>query len=129
SSCANFRCSMSWSRSTATILSRAGWRRSVVKQLLDAVEDGRGDSRLALQRHLVRPGVTDDRHRIRVRLEAGVGARDVVGDDEVGVLAFAFRGSATDDVLGFGGETDEQGAGAAGEAPLAEVGEDVRRFL
>ena len=56
-----------------------------------------------------RPSAADDRHRVGVDVEAGVGARHVVGDDQVDVLrARSLAAARAHDVLGLGGEADEQ---------------------
>ena len=49
-------------------------------------------------------------------------ARDVVGDDPVGLLGGALGGGVGDDVVGLGGEADQQ---ARAVGVRAERGEDV----
>ena len=48
---------------------------------------------------------------LRLDLEPGIRARDVVGDDDVDALPAPLRARALDDVLGLGGKTDEQRRG------------------
>ncbi len=53
---------------------------------------------------------TDDRHRVGVNIEAGVGTRHVVRHDQIGVLPLALGFRAFNHVFGFGGKPDEDGA-------------------
>ncbi len=99
------------------------------QQPLDAIEESPRDAGLALQRQRLRAAGTDDGDLVGVDVEPGVRTRDVVGDDEVDVLPLALRRRARDDVVGFGGEADEQRSAARRQPPLAELGEDVGRLL
>src|SRR6516165_12426755 len=75
-------------------------RGAALKQLLDAVEDRGGDTRLALKRDGVGTAAPDNRDGVGVHLEAGVGARHVVGDDEVRVLPLPLGPSPCHAVFG-----------------------------
>src|SRR4051794_10214258 len=77
--------------------------------------DRGGDTRAAQQRNLV--GVV---------LEADVGRADIVGDDEVEVLAAQLDLGVGQDIGGFGGEADQQ---LPGPLARAQAGKDVRRRL
>src|SRR3954454_1863316 len=96
-------------------------------QLSDTFQYLPGDRTLVRQRD--RGGGTraaQQRDLVGVVVEADVGRADVVGDDEVEVLAPQLRLGVGDDIGGFGGEADQQLP-----RPLAgaQPGEDVgRRF-
>ena len=68
----------------------------------------------------------DQRDGVRVVLEADAGGADVVGDDQVEVLAAQLALGVGDEIVGLGGEPDERLARALGRA---EPGEDVGRRL
>src|SRR5262245_444314 len=113
SSAANRRCSLTASRST--------------EELFDAIEDTRRDLRLReLRNGLVAIGA-DERDSVGVDVKARVGARDIVGDDEIDVLLLALRPRVLYDLIGFGGKSDQDRTVAFRRAPLSEFGEDVRR--
>jgi hypothetical protein len=52
-----------------------GRSRARGQQLFDPIQDFRGDARLRLQRQRLRACGADNRHRIRVDVEAGIGPR------------------------------------------------------
>ena len=89
-----------------------------------------GDARLRLQRQRLRAVGADDRDRVRVDVEAGVGARHVVGDDEVDVLrARASRVARATTSSVSAAKPTSSGPLPDASAPLPEVAEDVRRLL
>ena len=79
-----------------------------------AARRGRGSPRatlgLRLQRQLLLAVRGHERHRVGVDVEAGVGARHVVGDDQVHLLPPALLARPRDHVAGLGREADQQRA-------------------
>ena len=78
------------------------------QQPLDPIQNLRGDACFRLQRqrfHAFRP---DDRDGVGIDIEPGIGPRDVVGHDQIGMLLLALFGGARHDVLRLGREPDEQ---------------------
>ena len=72
---------------------RSDWRTRVREQVLDALHDLRGNRRLRLQRQRFLAVAGNERHFVGIDLEAGVSARDVVGDDEIDALSRAACGA------------------------------------
>ena len=100
------------------------------EEVLDTVEDDRRDAGLALERHHLFVAVADDRHGIRVGVEPLIRLRHVVRDDEIDLLAGALLARPGDEVLRFGGESDEDRALAAEAGPhRSEVAQNVLRPL
>jgi len=64
---------------------------------LRAIEDTRGHIRLGCEVDGFFGVVADDRHRVGIDLKAGIGPRDVVGDDEIDVLALQLHPAALHD--------------------------------
>src|SRR2546422_957244 len=97
------------------------------KQPLYLVEDRGGDLALRCLADRLLAAGTDERHLVVGGLEADVAARDVVEDEEVGVLAGALGAGALEPGVALvGREADEQ---LAGNLPLAECREHVCRRL
>ena len=78
--------------------------------LFDAIQDLCREIGLQLQRHLDLAVSTDQPGGVRVRVEACVLARHVVGDDEVDLLGGKFLPRAWTRIAGLGGEADEDRA-------------------
>src|SRR3954467_5883118 len=96
-------------------------------QLSDTFQYLSGDRTLVRQRDGgCGTGAAQQRDLVGVMLETDVGRADVVGDDEVEVLAPQLRLGVGHDIGGFGGEADQQLPRALART---EPGEDVgRRF-
>ena len=62
-------------------------RRARLQQLFDAIENRRGDACFALERNGLFVVRADDRHGVGLDVETGAGLRDVVGDDQIHLLA------------------------------------------
>src|SRR5207248_6843034 len=106
SSAANRRCSASWSRSIVSVRLEADATLGG-QDLLDAVENGSGDVRFALKRNMVRPFGSDDGHFVGVDVEAGIIARDVVGDNQIDMLLLPLCRRTPNQVLGLRGKAHE----------------------
>src|SRR3954447_13369626 len=111
----------------ATRSAGAGATAGSAKQALHLVEDRRCDLVLRRLRDRLLTAAADERHLVVGRLEADVGATDVVEDEEVCVLRRELLACALEAALSLvGGEADEH---LAGDAALAERREHVGRRL
>src|SRR6266446_122850 len=111
----------------ATRSAGAGATASSAKQALHHVEDRCFDLVLRCLRDRLLAAAPNERHLVVDRLEADVGAADVVEDEKVGVLSRELLVCALQAALSLvGGEADEH---LARNAALAEPCEDVGRRL
>ena len=96
------------------------------EQLLDPLNDLRGDGRLGLQRQGFLAVGGYQRHFVGINLEPGIGARHVIGHDEIDPLLALFAARARHDIGRLGREPDQKRPLAAG-ALHSELRQDVRR--
>src|SRR5262245_22270578 len=136
SSCANFRCSTSSSRPirpslpvfpAVPALSRFSDLRR--EQLLDAIEDRRRHTRLALERQRFGAVRTNDGHFVGIRIESDARLRHVIGNNQVDVLCLALGGCARQNVLGLGCKPNQHGSIPHAAAKAPKVAQDIRRPL
>ena len=119
----SLRCSASWAlrvldppwRCLCLRRAPAAGRGRGLEEALDAIEDGRGHRRLGLQRQRFVPVAPNQRDDVGVDLESGAGLQHVVGDDEVGALRLELPARASHEVVGLGGEPDDDGARLAAD--------------
>ena len=110
-----------------------GGRRSRAQYALDPIEDSSRHTIFALQRDRFVGLLAHNRHGVGIDVEAPVGLRHIVGNDQIDTLAHAFLARLPEHVVGLGGEPDEHRSGATcGGAPrteIAEVNQWVRQYI
>ncbi len=93
---------------------------------LRAIEDANGEVRFrAVGKDFLALSV-DERRRIHVRVEAAIGTRDVVGDDEIDAFPLKLVAAARYGIAALGGETNQHRPRLRSPT-TAKFGEDVRR--
>ena len=96
------------------------------QQAFDTIENGGRDAIFALQRDRLFAVLTDQRDGVGVNVEATIGLRDIVRHDQIDALARTLLACLPQQVVRFGGESDEQRATSiGGRSPGAEIREDV----